>query len=84
MGDFADLCVDVLDLERNQATHLIQGLSVGVEHLVQHKGVWQQLRELVMRQDMVQLVLFDQVPGIQIFHRSSFGAASLNALHRFG
>ena len=61
----------------------MQGLTLGVEHLVQHKTVWGQLREFVMGQDMVQLVLFDQVPGRQIFHRISFGAASLNALHRF-
>jgi hypothetical protein len=61
----------------------MQGLTLGVEDLMQHKTVWGQLSEFVVRQNMVQLVLFDQVPGIQIFHRSSFGAASISALHRF-
>jgi hypothetical protein len=56
---------------------------MGVENLVQHKGVWDQLCEFMMGQDMMEVVLFDQVPGCQIFHRSSFGAASFNALPRF-
>jgi hypothetical protein len=81
--DVVHFFVNILDLQFNQAAHFVKCLTVRVKNLVQHKRVWRKLREFMVWQHMMQVVFLDQVPGIQIFHRSSFGAASLNALRRF-
>ena len=65
---FVDLVFEVINGQSDQAAHLVQGFTVGFKDLMLNIRIRLKFDKVIMGEDMMQLVLFNQIPTTFDFH----------------
>ena len=78
---FVDLVLEVIDGQLDQTAHLVQGLALGVKHLMQNILIRFEFGKVFMREDTMQLVLFNQIPTTFNFHGHLLVRTKVNGPH---